>query len=303
MPPRILFVCGAPRSGTTLLQALLCSGSETNPLIGEAIDLAHLVGAYAHSRRIQQLGETTDYFEDGDHLRAFYRQPIAALLNRVWQRYDRPTCLVLKSPALTPHLPDLLDLIPQAQAVVSVRDPRDGAASLLAIGRSVQADRSVAVTRDESQNSSIESQLAQQPIERLGRYFCEHYTTLLACRDSRVWDRLRFVRYEALVDRPEAAIAQLQAFTGLRLVCNPDQPWQRSTIDFQHLPDRYRAWWSGQGYGDRISDASIGRYRQQLSPSEIREIERACGDWMQRFGYAIETIETIAILQTSPVLG
>jgi len=299
MPPRILFVCGAPRSGTTLLQALLCSGSETNPLIGEAINLAHLLGAYANSRQIQQLGETTDYFEDGAHLRRFYRQPIARLLQRVWQRYDRPSCLVLKSPALTLYLPDLLELIPQAQAVVSVRDPRDGAASLRAISQRVRASSFVSGSSSESISGSstgsnpelkpqgIEHQLAQQPIERLGRYFCDHYATVLACCDPLVWERLRFVRYEALVDRPEAAINQLQAFTGLRLVYDRDQPWQRSAIDFQHLPDRYHAWWSGQGYGDRISDASIGRYRQQLSPAEVRAIERACADWMRRFGYAI----------------
>lgn len=289
MLPRILLVCGAPRSGTTLLQAVLCSGSETNPLIGEAIDLAHLVSAYAHSRDLRRLGETADYFDDLDDLRQFYRQPIAALLNRVWQRHDRPACLVLKSPALTLHLPDLLDLIPQAQAVVSVRDPRDGAASLWAIGQQFKADQSWPVASAGKRTTAIEYQLAQQPIERLGRYFCDHYATVLACRDAQVWDRLRFVRYEALVDRPEAAIAQLQAFTGLHLNCNPAQPWQRSTIDFQQLPDRYRAWWSGQGYGDRISSASIGRYRQQLKPSEIQAIEQACGDWMQRFGYAIHT--------------
>ncbi len=289
MPPRLLLVCGAPRSGTTLLQAMLCSGSDTNPLIGEAIDLAHLISAYANSRNLQRLGETTDYFDDLDDLRQFYRQTIAALLNRVWQRHDRPTCLVLKSPALTPHLPDLLDLMPHAQAVVSVRDPRDGAASLWAIGQQFETDQSLAVTSAGDRKTAIEYQLAQQPIEHLGRYFCGYYATVLACRDAHFWDRLRFVRYEALVERPEAAIAQLQAFTGLRLHCNPAQPWQRSAIDFQQLPDRYRGWWSGQGYGDRISAASIGRYRQQLCPQEVQAIEQACGDWMQRFGYAIHT--------------
>lgn len=299
MPPHIVFVCGAPRSGTTLLQALLCSSTQTNPLIGEAIDLAYLVGAYANSRHIQQLGDTTDYFEDAEHLRGFYRQPITQLLHRVWQRYDRPSCLVLKSPALTLHLPDLLDLLPQAQALVSVRDPRDGAASLRAISQRVQASSlftgsgagsgvgSGVRSGADLKPQGIEYQLAQQPIERLGRYFCDHYATVLGCCDAGIWERLRFVRYEALVDRPEAAIDQLQAFTGLPLVCDRDQPWQRSAMNFQRLPDRYRAWWSGQGYGDRISDASIGRYRQQLSPLEIRAIERACADWMQRFGYAI----------------
>ncbi|TAF49941.1 MAG: sulfotransferase [Oscillatoriales cyanobacterium] len=289
MPPRVLLVGGAPRSGTTLLQALLCSGPDTNPLMGEAIDLAHLVQAYAHSRDLHRLGETTDYFQDLNDLRQFYRQPIAALLQRVWQRYDHPACLVLKSPALTPHLPELLDLIPHAQALVSVRDPRDGAASLRAIGQRYAADQSASVAPADPQATAIESQLAQQPIERLGQYFCNHYATVLACRDADLWDRLRFVRYEALVAHLDAAIAQLQAFTGLQLHCDPAQPWQRSAINFQHLPDRYRAWWSGQGYGDRISSASIGRYRQHLSPSEIQAIQRVCGDWMQRFGYGTPT--------------
>jgi len=278
---RVLFVCGAPRSGTTLLQAILCSGPDTNPLIGEAVHLAHLASAYGNSRDVQRLGETDDYFADLEALRDFYRQAIAVLLDRVWQRTDRPSCLVLKSPALTLHLPDLFDLVPNSRAVVAVRDPRDGAASLRSIGRKADASRS------EGEPLTIEQRLAAQPSDRLAQYFCQHYATVLGCRDAAVWERLRFVRYEALVAHPQAAIAQLQDFTGLDLACDPDRPWQRSAIDFQRLPDRYRSWWSSRGYGDRISDASIGRYRRDFSADEIRKIEETCGDWMRRFGYAI----------------
>ncbi|MGD1901284.1 MAG: sulfotransferase [Geitlerinemataceae cyanobacterium] len=280
--PPVLFVCGAPRSGTTLLQALLCSSPDTNPLIGEAIHLAHLVAAYGNSRDVHQLGETDDYFADLEDLRNFYRQAIAIPLDRVWRRTDRPRCLVLKSPGLTPHLPDLLELVPNSRAVVAVRDPRDGAASLRAIGLKAE------VSLSENEPLTIEQRLARQPSDRLAQHFCQHYATVLACRDAAVWARLRFVRYEALVERPQAAIAQLQAFTGLDLSCDPARPWQRSAIDFQQLPERYRSWWSGQGYGDRISDASIGRYRRDFSAEEIREIEAACGGWMRRFGYATE---------------
>ena len=47
----VFLIGGCPRSGTTLLQNILCSVSSTNPAIGEVGYLYHLAEAY-HSSKV-----------------------------------------------------------------------------------------------------------------------------------------------------------------------------------------------------------------------------------------------------------
>jgi 2-phosphoglycerate kinase len=49
--PTIIFVGGAARSGTTLLQAILCSSPETNHLIPESVIFRTIVEAYMAVKR------------------------------------------------------------------------------------------------------------------------------------------------------------------------------------------------------------------------------------------------------------
>jgi len=328
--PRLIFVAGGPRSGTTLLQGLLCSSPDTNPLIGEATDLALLVNAYCRSRELFQ-GEQRDYFDDLTDLQRFYASIVTAWLAKTAQRFGQPATLVLKSPAFTPVLPDLLELLPQAIAIVAVRDVRDTVASLLKIGHKLKTSSDprqthqthqtrqlnphaqtntnrLAITIEAEpgaapeaapgvetrtateQRDPVQQCLMRQNPAELAQFYCGYYRACLDAQSPRTiacWSRLRFVRYEGLVQRPAAAIAQLREFTGLTL---PEgsitQPWQRSAIDFAALPERYQAWWSG--YDRALTADGVGRWRSSLSQEQVRAIKTVSRDWLRRFGYSEE---------------
>ena len=90
----------------------------------------------------------------------------------------------------------------------------------------------------------------------------------------------RVLRYEDLVADPEPQLRDICAFIGAEY--HDDMLSLRGAEDF-------RKQGSNSSYGSRgvgvISTDSIGRFPEVLSPSQIRYIERAAAQPMERFGY------------------
>ena len=78
------FIGGCPRSGTTLLQNIICSNTKVNPLIGEIGYLYYLVNAYS-TGKIDFESQTKYYFSYLAELRNFS----AELVNK-FLKYIRP---------------------------------------------------------------------------------------------------------------------------------------------------------------------------------------------------------------------
>lgn len=261
-----IFIGGAPRTGTTLLNSLLCRDATTNPLIAEASYLAYVISTYSRGKRVWRV-EGDAYFDDLQDYANFSRPWVMAFLEKTAQRYPQAHHLVLKSPELTKYFPDLFELVPQAQFLIALRDPCDAIASLIEVGDTLKQ------TQD---SPTLVKILERGDVKALAQFFCDYYRPCQRCQDSRFWQQTRYVRYEGLVHHPQAALRQLEAFTGLHLSqMNPDQPW-RTELDFAQLPQRYRPWWSTPLYGHGVSTASVGRYRQVLSPEQVVLIRQAC---------------------------
>ncbi len=85
------------RTGTTLLQSILCGDGATNPLIPEAQWLARLLFLYKWSMQnfstLQQ-----HYFRDKDDCRDFHKRICLDFLKKTAERYGNPKTLVLKAP-------------------------------------------------------------------------------------------------------------------------------------------------------------------------------------------------------------
>jgi len=271
-----VFIGGCMRSGTTLLQRVLCGGRATHPILAECQYLVALLAAYREGRKGFALFGA-DYFGDLAGYDAFNRGILENFLANLRRRVGGPRHLVLKRPELAFHFSDLALLLPEARFLLVARDPRDAVASMVEVGKR-HADRGVtgplvAMGRD---------------MDRLSGFFLDYY------RDSytntgTLTGRLMTLRYEDLVADPDATLRQLEGFTGIELgrgaLAAPDpatasRTWQSMATD----PAYSGAFWSENWMADLTGD-SVGRYREALSAAEIATIESRCAGFARSFRY------------------
>jgi hypothetical protein len=261
-PGALVFIAGTRRSGTTLVNNILCADPHANPHIGEAQPLTHLLQAFAwcadnHERM------TRHYLPTRQALDEFANGVCRDLVGQCWNTQGRPRHLVLKNPELTLHLPALQRCFPSARFVVCVRDPRDQIAS----ERDVISRRSP--TGVFSANALAQAyvrslECALRAAEAAPQAFC-------------------FVRYESLVTKPAQEVARLGSFCGLDLSAfDPDSAWQRMAVTQEELARRPSF---SPLYAAPVSSSRVGRFREVLSDDDIARIEQATGPLMQQFGY------------------
>lgn len=99
MAQQTILVTGARRSGTTLLNAILCADSQANPVIGEAALVCKLMEVMKWASdpfKFAAFGQHA--FEDAHDLSAFFGETVDTFVRRISLRYGQPQFIVLKSP-------------------------------------------------------------------------------------------------------------------------------------------------------------------------------------------------------------
>lgn len=261
------------RSGTTALQAVLCSTDETNPILQEAQYFTRLVSLYVDAERNFDRF-LSHYFADREAMKNHHAVLLKDFLARTMARYEPASTLVLKNPEMTALFPSIAGLLDDVKFLVAVRDPRDTVASMIEV-----AQRQVA--------QGLDSPLTRMAgnAGRFAAQFNWYYTPVLSGPSEALRRRMCFVRYEDLVTETDAVAARLAEFTGLPLHrFDLTKPW-RTRVDFGGQVD------AGEPFhaklrGTALSDTRIGRYAECLSQPDVRVIERTCGPFMDRFGYA-----------------
>ena len=275
-----IFVGGSQRSGTTLLQTLLCQDETVNPLIGEAKYLRHLLVAYRFGK-MNFSTETKDYFHDPAAYRLFNRNLLSLFLEQTRALYPRASHLVLREPHLTMYFPDLHELVPDALFICIVRDPRDAVASMIDVGEKLTAGGQA--------QDAMARLFASRRIDAICAHYLSFYAPAFAARSETFRRRCAFVRYEDLVQRPAEYLGRLRALTGLALAnCDPARAPDTGRVDYSAAGDYQRAWNTPLS-GSKVEDSQIGRYRNVLQPGEVSDIERNCAPLIQRFSYAPAT--------------
>lgn len=269
---KFTFIGGAQRSGTTLLHSIVCSTRATPPPTAEDGVARYIALAFEDTlRRFDQ--HASHFFKDREEARQFFRKQLRSYILLAASRWPDATHMVLKQPLLTPHFPTLAKLLPRAQFIIAVRDPRDVVASLL----------EVAARESDALGKPSAPRTRMRQFTRQALYF---YDRPLADFGPKDGARHLWVRYEDMVRAPEATAERLGAFTGIDLSGyqsgEPWRGWGDGTVD---LDGRKRSPYFSPLWGQPVTQDRIGAWRTALTDVEASRVAQAASDLMQAFGY------------------
>ena len=295
-PP--IFIMGAGRSGTTLLQSLLSAHSritvtpETHfcsiweehagaPVGSDAGDFEAGWRGTLASKRFADLGVTPErarsVLERGPERSA--RAALAALMAAYGEARGKPR-VGEKTPGHWRHARTLLDWFPEARLIVTRRDPRAVAASKMKAPWAPQAMRFAGTASARLTRLHVVAEEARH----WARLYDEVIPSLL--RDPRA----TLVSYEDLVGDAEGVMRRVCAFLGeafepAMLADRSEQP--APAAGRVALDGAWRDWRERHHAASRrpVDTGSLGKWRADLSAREVAAMEAVAGEVMARCGY------------------
>lgn len=258
---------GAPRSGTTLLRKLLdrhpdiSSGVETKLFVPAAFNLAWLAQAYdippSELEAMRRSSPSQAAFID-----AFASRVLTASGKRRWAE---------KTPQNIRHLDWISERFPRASIVHIIRDGRDAICSM----RQHPDWRWV--------DGAWHKVLVPRPLAWHAQRWLDDTRAGIAWRgDARYVE----VRYEDLVADPVAVLRDTCEGIG----ATADDSWLRVVTGADGGAEGPGSTGGRVGqpdYEGAVRDASVGRWRAELSPGEQLEVERLCASRLRELGYEV----------------
>lgn len=267
------FVGGCMRSGTSVLQAVLCSTNDTNPLIHEAQYFTRIIQLYRYGKETFERYQC-HYFDELKDLKAFHAELARLYLESTLERYRPAAHLVLKNPEMTPLFADIRELVDNAKFIVSVRDPQDTIASI------------INVTRRQAKLGQVTTLTRMAgDMKKHAAHHNWYYGPLFNNRNPNLMKRLLIVKYEDLVLDLAAVAKTLAEFTGLPLQgYDASQPWW-TLVDYSDERLASEPFQS-ELRGKPLSKTKIGQHTHMFTKKNIQIIEQSCRPFMDAFGYA-----------------
>ncbi|QKV18774.1 sulfotransferase family protein [Oricola thermophila] len=270
-----IFIGGAARTGTTLLQSLICALPDTGAFLPESVPVKLLIDSFdkiaAHDERFNKV-----FFGEAG-AEAALKHALDGLLSNI-QAEGSTRYKVLKHPAATPLFSDIGNLLgTRAHFICTLRDPRDAIASMVEWGR-------------RASEQGRFHWFARRDTEKLCRYFLSFYGPVFAQKNSAP---ITTVKYEDLVAAPEATLSGFVSKLGYEPdVLSRENRTEWGTVDLSATGPVGDA--TSPLYGKDVSASRVGAHADILTETEIAEIEACCEEFMERFGY-----ERSATLKTS----
>jgi protein-tyrosine sulfotransferase len=271
---RFIFVGGAPRSGTTLVQNML----DMHPAIAGGPEFLHLtkILALRDSLKKKVANGRIDAFCSAVDVDRAVRGMIEALLLPLADREGR-RLLSEKTPANCLVFEPLMELFPRARCVFVLRDPRAIVASMLEVGRRGRA-----------------MGLSPRPYTRSLRAAVAHVEACFHAgfaAEKAAPDRVLAVEYAALVTDPATETRRICAFLGLPWSPEMRIPASRSHIGEKAITVNDRnLWYDAQSFRRDPDPSGIDRWRSRLTPHQAALIGASFAGMapLDRFGYDLQ---------------
>lgn len=200
----MIFISGPSRSGTTLLQGLVCNSPQTIPMTAECSYFRALMEAYRQSKMPAFWKHQEDYFKDFEKFYNFHRDIVHKWMNWVREKEERQSgYMVQKEPRLLRVWPELHDFYPHAAYIIIYRDPRD----------------------------IVASQIKRNPNINLEQWFSEQMMNLhiaMSGKQKNIW-----IQYEKLVTYPHSELEKISEKVGIEI---PLGEWESVRTDDSKSP-------------------------------------------------------------------
>ncbi|MEO5579031.1 MAG: sulfotransferase [Gemmatimonadaceae bacterium] len=294
-----LFIVGFPRSGTTLMRALLSAhptiaiAPETHFLkmfenrLNDHYPKTHeqferVWTKFSQSDRFVDLGIDADATRESILATGDLRlKNIFALTLQKFARVAGKPRWGEKTPAHDRHIGTLLKWYPGARVIYLIRDPRAACASLLqAPWRTNPGSDAQGVKPDRMRRLGLLHDDSCSWRRNVDRY-------------RRDWERdgrVMLVRYEDLASSPESALRTVCHFIGAEF--DPGMLAPRSSDALPpvraHLESKEHEEWRHahiEKARQAVSTESVAKWKDQLTPLEVAVIETNCRPQMRVFGY------------------
>jgi hypothetical protein len=275
-PP--FFIIGSGRSGTTVLRSMLVAGGEVavppeSFVLPEVIALYKVYGFLPWEQVVKLVIGSFEahplYASDwGIDLAPVHREAaalaparrnLATIIDLIYRHFMREKeGKELRWGDKTPYnavaLPEILEVFPNAQFLHILRDGRDCV------------------------SSGLDARIRRDIESAASRWLRD----VAACRAfGEALDSARFleIRYENLVHEPEATLATVCRFLGIR--------YQEEMLGFYRIASQL-----GDGYHPHhrnlhnpLSNSSVGKWRERLTPAQQDRVRDILGSTLKQLGY------------------
>lgn len=260
-----VFVCGPPRSGVRLLATIL----DGHAALGSGPELPFIVTMAQQWRDLDEtlgINHERNYGLERDASRRAFRKAILQLFAERLRRAAKGT-FVYHSFAAALCMDTLGRVFPQAKFVVTMRDPRAIASSLLRCGwRNPRTDEPLPYTLNVAAGAQFVTDFAQ--------------AAMRAASAPVLQDRVMVLRYEDLCRRADEVLAMLARFLSIAAI----RPMvsARAAAGIVGPPEAAHP----ALRSDTIDLESVARWRSQLSAADVDAIESIAAPVFRAFGYA-----------------
>jgi len=276
---RLLFVGGCERSGTSLVQKLLC----LDPRIagsGEFVYTGRLAALHARMAGAHQepwASRLRNHFSPAE-LDAAFRRLLLDLLRPAREAGAEVLWVAEKTPSNVTSFGALAALFPDAAFLHVVRDGRDVLTSHLEVARRMasRADLAPYARRNLS---------PRYVAARWNEAVAAHRAAL---RQEELRERYLMIRYEDLVTEPGTEIERMGRFLGLEIDRRALHPERVPSSELSLPIDGI---WTTEDADQRgFAPERNGRWRHQLSTRQRLRAHLTMGDGLAALGYAVDPL-------------
>ena len=273
---RFIFVGGSARSGTTLVQKMLCAHSRIcgGPEFDHAVSAMQLFARITSPLQLERQKFYYSEQEVTDRFREFY----ASLFDGLAARNPGVAYISEKTPANVAAATDLLRLFPNAFYVNVVRD-----------GRDVVLSHQKVLKRFREQHGQKGKrwwhEYSVRDVSRKWNADIDRYLEMTSTET--IAPRVLNVRYEDVVTNPKAVLAPLLQTLGLEL---EEQLLQPETVNKEQLGYSVNVdgvWYTDGMFSQSLNSLSVSGWQKNLAwPKRLLANFMQCRN-LQRMGYRV----------------